>query len=917
MADQPDNLADADAAAVDRAVLSSKLHVPRPPSTFVARSRLVDRLDQAPPGTVVLVCAPAGCGKSVLVADWCRRREQPVAWLSLDTDDNDPIRFWRHLAASLDRSLGEQVTSRQDDVEQLIRRSAAAPPEEIATAIVNGLERESRDLVLVLDDYHVIDDAGVHAGVRLLLDHAPEPLRVVVITRADPPLLLARRRGRGELTEIRAADLRFSSEEAAGLLDGAAGGHLPEDAVSTLTDRTEGWAVGLQLAALSLAGRDDVATFISTFSGSHRFVLDYLTEEVLDRQPAPVREFLLSTSVLQQLSGPLCDAVADRDDAQELLEACERANLFLVPLDDDRRWWRYHHLFAELLRVRLEQHAPGRALELHRRAAAWHERHGSVEQAIFHALGADDPEWAFRLVERHADELLFRREGATLRRHLSELPARATRRLLVAQARTAAYAGRLAEADGLLEAAAAADTDAHPTVEPSMDPAAGPLRDLDPTTELVQAFVAHLRGHDQTATELARRTLAELDDVETTVGRIARWYLAVGPWLRGDVGEAEPALEADLERWRAVGDAGRGALSSHYLGQVQRARGDLDAAVETYRRLLSTATDGSAPSPVAAVAHVGLAEVAYRRGDLDDAARHVATGIAAGRQFVYTQTLSTGLATLAWIRRARGDIDGAAAAMDEAVEVGPDTDVVDLLDPVPVERARLALGTGDAGLARRWIELRGVTADDVAHHPSEPAHLLLARLMIQRGEGARVVPLLDRLLDAATEDGRTGSVIEIEMLRALALADGDRPAAVSAIVRAVTLAAPQRHVRLFVDEGPPMAALLAAVVATRSSDDTHRAALDHVSALLRELDPGTDDAPGSGPTRQPLVVPLTVRELEVLAQLATGKPNRQIADELFVSLNTVKKHITHILDKLGAANRTAAVDRARALDLLP
>ncbi len=915
MADPPHTRADDDAAAGDLIVLSTKLHVPRPPSAFVRRPRLTERLDRMRPGTVALICAPAGCGKSVLVADWCRHRDSPVAWLSLDGGDNDPVRFWRHVAASVERAIAADSSSPSADVGRLIDQRI----DQVPIVLVNAIGGASDDVLLVLEDYHLIDDEDVHAGVRLLLDHAPEQLRVVVISRSDPPLLLARRRARGELTEVRAADLRFSTAEASGLLTAALGTDLSADTVTTLAERTEGWAVGLQLAALSLEGRDDVAAFVTTFSGSHRFVLDYLTEEVLDRQPDRVREFLLSTSILDRLSGPLCDAITGNDDGQELLEACERASLFVVPLDDERRWWRYHHLFAELLRSWLDRRPPEAVHALHRRAAAWHETHGQVDRAISHAMAAEETAWAMRLIERHADELLLRREGATLRRRLTELPegVDASRRLLVAHARTAAYAGRPTEAEALLDAAADVDPDRDEHFEPSIDRVASPLATLDPTIALMRAFVAHLRGETDDAVVLANRALSGLDDHSSAVALIAQLHLASSQWQRGAVDAAVPALEANVERWRQLGEPGRVAFGCHYLARAQRARGDLDAATRTYRMALSieNASTASGP-PSVGVAHVGLAEIAYQRDELDVARRHVEDGIDACRQLVYTQALSSGLATLAQIRRAEGDLDGARAELDEAVDVGPDADVVDLLNPVPILRARLLLADGDAGPAERWTQHRRVALDDQPHHPLEPAHLLLARLAISRGRGAQTLPLLDRLVDAAVADGRTASVIEIEMLRALASAEDDRSAAVSALVRAVALAAPQRHVRLFVDEGRPMADLLAAVVATPQVGDADRSVLDHVARLIAAFDRAGGDASHAGSVPQPLVVPLTDRELEVLSHLATGKPNREIADELYVSLNTVKKHITHILDKLGAANRTAAVDRARALDLL-
>lgn len=918
---QPDD-APAEDTTVDNAiesmtVMSTKFHVPRPSKPFVLRPRLSERLDQMEPGSVALVSAPAGCGKSVLVAAWCRQSASKVAWISLDANDNDPIRFWRHVGASLDWSRKNESTSMSIAVEQSVRRPGDTPADEIVAAVVNSIDDEFGDVILVLDDYHAIEQGDVHAGISLLLERAPEQLRVVLITRADPPLSLARRRARGELAEIREADLRFTVDEAVDFFSETSVRTLPEEAISTLTSRTEGWAVGLQLAALSLEGRDDVSSFLTSFSGSHRFVLDYLAEEVLDRLPPPVSDFLMSTSMLSRLSGPLCDAVTGGRDGQQMLEICERTNLFLIPLDDDRRWWRYHHLFAELLQLRLQQRFPERIPELHQRAARWHEEHGFVDQAIEHSMGADDVDAAVRLIERYSDELLFRREGVTLRRHLEILPPGVTRRLSLAQARTAAYEGRLTEADNLIGVAAAADAEPSGSFEPSVDRAVSPLAELDQMASLIEAFVAHLRGEVDAVSEIAHETLRTIVDTKSTIGLIAQWYLGVGPWLRGAVADAEPALLANVRGWQALGDPGRGALTSHRLGQVQRSRGDLDAAVLTYNRALSmTAAGSSVEPPATAVPHVGLAEVAYERGDLDAAQGHAAKGIAQGRQFVFTQSLSNGLATQARIRRATGDHDGAEALMNEAVDVGPDSDVVDLLNPVPVQRAQLFLSAGDERPAQEWIDHRNVDPSDEAHHALEPAHLLLARLMIHKSQGSQAVPLLDRLLAAATQDDRMGAAIEIEMLRALALADQDPTDANATLVRALTLAAPQRHVRIFVDEGAAMSALLGDVVATLPTRDEHGLVLDHVALLMRELGANSADAPSNGRGRQPLIVPLTDRELEVLSQLAIGQSNREIADELYVSLNTVKKHVTHILEKLGASNRTAAVDRARSLDLL-
>ena len=398
-------------------MLATKLHVPRPQPGFVTRRRLVDALGKGLARGRVLVCAPAGFGKSALLADWARSSGQPVAWLGLDGGDSDPARFWRYAVAALDQAKPG-----------LAGRMGPLSPHSfkgLVTVLVNELAAAPGlgEVVLVLDDYHLVDSGLVHESVAFLLENLPPGLRVVVSGRADPPLPLARLRARGQLAELRAADLRFTGEEAAALLGEAAGSGVPGTAAAALVARTEGWAAGLQLAGLSLRGHADAAGFVAEFGGSHRFVLDYLADEVLDGQTDQVRAFLLETSVLGRMSGELCDAVTNGAGSQSMLEYIERAGLFLVPLDEVRGWWRYHHLFADLLRARLQAEQPGRVQALHRPAAAWCADHDLADDAVRHALAAGDATWAARLVERHVETLLGRSEGVTLRRWLSALPA--------------------------------------------------------------------------------------------------------------------------------------------------------------------------------------------------------------------------------------------------------------------------------------------------------------------------------------------------------------------------------------------------------------------------------------------------------------------------------------------------------------
>src|ERR1700722_2861187 len=398
-------------------LLASKLYAPRPQPGFVPRQRLMQALGEGLARGRVLVCAPAGSGKTALLAHWARGGGRAVAWLALDGGDNDPARFWRYAVAALDRA--------RPGLAARVGPLPPGPAEGLVTALINELAADPGpdEVVLVLDDYHLVDSGPVHQSVAFLLENLPPGLRVVVSGRADPPLPLARLRARGQLAELRAADLRFTPEEAAELLGETAGPGLPGPAGAALVARTEGWAAGLQLAGLSLRGHPDPAGFVAAFSGSHRFVLDYLADEVLDGQPAEVRAFLLETSVLERLSGELCDAVTGRAGGQAMLAGIERAGLFLVPLDEVRGWWRYHHLFADLLRARLQAEQPGRVRALHRAAAAWCDEHDLADDAVRHALAAGNAAWAARLVERHVETLLGRSEGATLQRWLAALPA--------------------------------------------------------------------------------------------------------------------------------------------------------------------------------------------------------------------------------------------------------------------------------------------------------------------------------------------------------------------------------------------------------------------------------------------------------------------------------------------------------------
>jgi LuxR family transcriptional regulator, maltose regulon positive regulatory protein len=928
MAEPPATTRAAAVTAERDVLLATKLHVPQTRRGFVARPRLVDQLTRALEGELTLVCAPAGFGKTALLADWARRDPRPVAWLSLDEGDNDPARFWRHATAALDRVRPVDA----DRVATLLEDLQPTSFEAVVTALVNELAGVAEEVVLVLDDYHLIQAAPVHASVGFLLEHLPAQLRLVLASRADPPLPLARLRARGQLTELREHDLRFSPQEAAELLRAAVGAELPEAAVAALGERTEGWVAGLQLAALSLQGRTDVAAFVAGFSGSHRYVLDYLAEEVLDRQPDYLVRFLLATSVLERLCGSLCEAVTGRADSQQLLEQVERANLFLVPLDEVRGWWRYHQLFADLLRARLQQQQPERVPELHRAAAAWCEQHGLVDDAIRHALAAGEDVWAARLIERHFDARYGAGEDATLRRWLRALPAelvRARPRLCLAQAVAAVTAVRLEAAASLLDdadqALAARGHQPEEPYEPSVGRAASVLTNVPAGIALARAILARLHGDAERTTEFSRQALAELGEGEWMLRSLVDWYLAVAEWLRGRMVEAEQALTGLVAQQRAAG-ARYLARLCYDLGQVQLARGHLGAALGTYRQLLeATAVSGQPALPAAGIAHVGMAEVLYERGELDAALDHATQGVGVSRQLGWARPLGAGLAILARLRRAQGDRAGALAAIQEARRgERPSTTVVALLNPLPAVRARLALAHGHVADAARWVQECGLDADDEPSYLREREYLVLVRVLLAQQAPGRALGLLERLHAQARAQGRTGSVVEIQALQALALdAGGDPAGALGALGKALTLGAPEGYLRVFVDEGAPMAALLHKLLAGRRHQ--RPAAADAVPReYLARLVDAFEQAglpihpPGGrgGVVVAGLIEPLTAREAEVLGLLAAGASNRAIAEQLVVTQETVKKHLSHLFDKLGVANRTQAVARARELGLL-
>jgi LuxR family transcriptional regulator, maltose regulon positive regulatory protein len=919
MAEPPTAPLDLAAPGARDELLATKVNLPRTRPDRLARSRLVQRLDEGMGRPLVLVCTPAGFGKTTLLADWAADATLPVGWLSLDPDDNEPMRFWRYVVAALDRvagRLGEQIVP-------LLSPDSGTSTHGVVTALINRLQAQPDELALVLDDYHLIDEPAIHDSLGFLLSHLPPRLHLAIASRSDPPLPLARLRASGQLAELRAADLRFTPREAAAFLREVWKLDLPPEAVAALEDRTEGWAVGLQLAALSLQGRPDTDAFLDAFTGTHRYVLDYLSEEVLGRLPDQVRRFLLQTSILERLSGPLCDAVTGDSDGQGMLEELERANLFLVPLDEERRWWRLHHLFADLLRARMLQTKPDLVPELHHRAAGWCEQHGLIDEAIRHALAAGDTPWATQLVEEHLGETLRSGESVALARWLSLLPddtVRSRPGLCLAKAMTELNLDHLESAERLLEHAERAFD--HHGREPSefeVPTSGGMVAQVSAAIALLRAELAYDRADPDAVAAFARAALAHMAEDELGPRLFARSLLVGADWMTGRVVDTEPAFAELLAEGRAAPAAYPVLRTCFMLGLVQQAQGKLGAALRTYREGLRLATEGDWFSVYhAGEAHVGIAQVLYQRNQLDEAHQHAIQGVECCRQVIELTELDIALVALAWVRQAMGDPDGALEAMEEACRTYSRADVVALAYPAWSERARLLLTLGRVEEAARWTREQGLTEHDEVSYLREGDHLVLARVLLAQSRPDRALGLLERLDALAASQGRIRSLLEIRALRALALqAAGEHQGALTLLAETLELAAPEGHVRVFADEGPPMAALLRSLLGTRRrARAAAGAGTEHLHRVIQAFQPATTQADSTVRAVLGLIEPLTDRELEVLRLLAAGRRNRDIAAELVVTLETVKKHTSHIFDKLGVTNRTEAVAHARRLGLI-
>ncbi len=912
-------------------VLATKLHVPAPRPDLVVRPRLQRRLDTAAavPTRMLLVCAPAGFGKTTVISQWLATVSDAsppwrAAWVSLDSQDDDVRRFLAHVVAALrttDRDVGQEA-------EAVLESGDQVSTEAVLTSLVNDLDVVAEPTVLALDDYHEITAPAVHEALAFLLEHLPAHVRVALATRSDPPLPLARLRSNGALVELRAADLRFTAEETDTLLNQVMGlGVAPQD-VASLDERTEGWAAGLQLAGLSMRGRRDVAAFVDEFTGSHRFVLDYLVEEVLSRQDDEVRDFLLRTSLLGSMTASLCEALTGRRDAQQMLLRLERDNLFVVPLDDHREWYRYHHLFSDALQARLRAGHPDELAVLHGEASRWYAQHRLLSDAISHAVAAGDVEGAADLVELDLPRLRRERRDDTMRRLVRGLPddVLAARPLLA----TATAWSHLAQGDldaverwlDVAEAALAGrpglPRDLREWLPVEADALDQDVRELPGMISVYRASVAQARGDvDRTVTE-ARHALDQAGPDDHITRGAALGFLGLAAWAADDLATAVTTFGEAVQSMRAAGLVADELGSTVALAGMWLARGRPDEARRLYERALEVAERHPLPLSTTGDLHVGLADVLREQGQLDAASKHLGTARELGDVASLPENRHRWFTTAAALLRAEGDLDAALAMLDRA-KAAYQPGFFPAVRPIPALRARVQIARGDLVDAARWARECGVALSRPPTYLAEFDQLTLARLVLaERRAGAErdvdaVVRLLDEVVNASAAAGRKGSVVEARLVRSLAhAAEGRAEAAADDLAAALTAGVPVGYRRLFLDEGQPVLELLHALVAGRPGSEA--------AAFARRL---LDDGPPAVTPQPARATPtlladetLSDRELQVLRLLATDLSGPAIARELFVSVNTLRTHTKHVFTKLGVNSRRAAVSRAAELGIL-
>jgi LuxR family maltose regulon positive regulatory protein len=898
------------------ALLATKLFIPPARPKAVLRPQLFKRLNQGLDNKLILISAPAGFGKTTLLSEWVASCSLPVAWLSLDEGDSDPSRFIAYLVASL-QTLAPNIGAR---VLAVLQSPQLPPLEQILTALLNETTTTLEDFVLILDDYHVVDSKAVDQALTFLLEHLPPQMRLVIATREDPQLPLARLRGRSQLTELRVTDLRFTSSEAAKFLNQVMSLNLSAEDIAALENRTEGWIAGLQMAALSMQGLEDTAGFIQSFTGSHHFVLDYLIEEVLQKQPESVQNFLLLTSILKRMCGPLCDAVlpGSSDTGEETLVYLDRANLFIIPLDNERHWYRYHHLFAELLRTRLARAYPDQITELHRRASDWHANNGFPYEAITHALTVQDWTRAAEVIERFSDELPMRGESNTRLGWFESFPTQ----ILMDRPRLGlTYAWALLMSNQLDRAEQQLNQ-----LTPLVQTTASLLGEL----YVIRVLIAARRYDTPAMIELAQQALSRVPPEEASAR--SRILLTLGvayDEMGGDIASAKNAFREAYELGKAspspssVGNAPLPLTALAYLADYEWLEGNLRSASRMYDQAIELSEKWGGGSSIAlCLIQQGRASLLYEWNDLDGTASalqecfHIAELWKSPRFLVPAYGLS------ALVMQARGRAEEANAMIHRAEQAACDS------YSLPYDMGMLALyqiafwtAQNDLSSIEKWERDHDSDWRSRTGRARDALTIVLARSALEhfhrRRDGsalsqARV--LIEPALEQAQASGLLFNVTRLLILKALvSYAQRENDSALTTLKSALTLAEPENYMRSFLDPGKPMEELLSWSLESQSLNEPHLRA--YAGKLLSHFGVNTS-IEARQPTAETLFEPLSQRELEVLRLIAQGLSNREISERLFLALSTVKGHNRVIFDKLQVQRRTEAVARARELGLL-
>jgi LuxR family maltose regulon positive regulatory protein len=895
-------------------IIATKLY--RPPSRpqVVIRPNLIRRLNEGlrqNPGferKLTLISAPAGFGKTTLVGEWTAACQQPVAWLSLDAGDNDLPCFLTYLVAALQRAaprFGEGVLG-------ALQSPQSPPIEAILTILLNEITSISENFVLVLDDYQNLDAKPVEGALIFLLEHLPPQMHLVIATREDPHLPLARLRAGGQLTEVRAADLRFTTAEAAEFLNQVMGLKLAAEDIAALENRTEGWIAGLQLAAISMQGNHDAASFIKSFTGSHRFVLDYLLEEVLHMQSPGVQTFLLRTSILERLCGPLCEAVVLDPPAsgQETLGYLEHANLFIVPLDDERRWYRYHHLFADLLRQRLSQSVASSpqnegmlVAELHRRASQWYEDNGLELEAFQQAAAANDVERAERLIEGKGMPLYFRGVLVPLLNWLETLSTTvldSLPSLWTTYASVSLATGQAAGVEQKLQAAEAALEAARQSAQPDAR-----TRDIIGRIASIRATLAIYQNQTETIISQSRRALEYLYPDNLAFRTFTTWKLAIAYQIQGDRPAAVRAYTEALTIAQSSGNIITTLVATSGRGGVQEAETQLHLAAAAYRRVLQMA--GDLPFPVASFqANLGLARICYEWNDLEAAEQYARQSARLAGHTGKSDAFILCELILARLQLARKDVAGAAAILDKVDQSARQQNFMLRLPEIAEMQMLILIRLGQVAAAAQLARQYELPLSQV-------------RVLIAQGDPSAALGVLEPMRQQMEVRGWTDKRLKTMVLQAVALrAHGEKDNAVEVLCEALALAQTGGFIRLFVDEGPPVAELLSLAAERRIIPDYIGKLLAAFTADAQTVLSGSQARHGKSEDKpdRPIIERLSQHELKILQLIAQGLSNREISERLFLALSTVKGHNRNIFDKLQVQSRTEAVARARESGLL-